>query len=119
MSNDVINENILNSIKRLLGIHPDITSFDQDVLLHINSVFSILAQVGVGPATGFTVNTDTNWTDFLSNLENPQLYADVKTFVYLKVKLMFDPPTSSTIMDSFERNIKEIEYRLYTQAGGY
>lgn len=121
MANNVIEEeSILNSVKRLLGIIPDITAFDQDITIHINTVFSILTQMGVGPSEGFKIiSSDTMWSEFMSNLVNPVLYEDVKTFMYMRVKMMFDPPTNSALIESYNKIINELEYRLYTQSGGY
>lgn len=118
-SND---DSILISIKKLLGIMPEVTAFDQDIIIHINTVFSILASVGVGPKTGFRITGDSEvWDSFLSQCsdDNPHLYDDVKTYVYMKVKIVFDPPSSSSLLDSYNNLIKEIEYRMYTESGGY
>ena len=119
-------DSILNSIKKLLGIIPDVEAFDQDIIIHINSVFAILASIGIGPANGFRIQSaDAVWSDFLNQCigegkgTDTNLYEDVKTFMYMKVKLIFDPPTSSSLLDSYNNLIKEIEYRLYTQSGGY
>ena len=116
------NESILNSIKHLLGIMSDVTAFDGDIIIHINTAFSILASMGVGPATGFKITSASElWDTFLSQCQSgePTLYEDVKTWMYMKVKLMFDPPTNSPLLDSYNRMISEIEYRMYTQSGGY
>lgn len=102
-------ESILTSIKKLLGITEDYTHFDPDLIMHINSVFMILTQLGVGPAEGFTIEDETaTWNDFVmdSNLEC------VKSYVHLKVKLLFDPPLSSAHIESINRMISEFEWRL-------
>lgn len=119
-------DSILNSIKKLLGIIPDVEAFDQDIIIHINSVFAILASMGVGPANGFRIQSaDEQWPEFLNQCvgegkgTDTNLYEDIKTFVYMKVKLIFDPPASSALLESYNNLIKEIEYRLYTQSGGY
>ena len=103
-------ESILKTIKKLLGISQDQTYFDTDIIMHINSVFSVLTQLGVGPKEGFII-TDENigWEEFLSDNKNLEL---VKTYVYLKVRLLFDPPSSSAVMSSMERTISEYEWRL-------
>lgn len=126
MPNASTEDSILNSIKKLLGIIPDVDAFDQDIIIHINSVFAILASIGIGPANGFRIQSaDELWSDFLDQCvgegkgTDTNLYEDVKTFMYMKVKLIFDPPTSSSLLDSYNNLIKEIEYRLYTQSGGY
>ena len=101
---------ILTSIKKLLGVAEDYVEFDEDIMTHINSVFLNLTQLGVGPEEGFMIKDDTaEWEDFINN--SIQLQA-VKTYVYLKVKLLFDPPLSSSVTESINRMIAELEWRL-------
>ena len=101
---------ILTSIKKMLGVAEDYTEFDEDIITHINSVFLNLTQLGVGPEEGFMIEDDTAvWEDFIDN--SIQLQA-VKTYMYLKVKLLFDPPLSSSVTESFTRMIAELEWRL-------
>lgn len=108
---------ILISIKRLLGIPEEYKTFDVDIMIHINTILSNLVQMGVGPAEGFTITDKNNvWEEFTSN---NKLIEQVKTYVYIKVKLLFDPPTNSNSFNAFESQAKELEYRLYTQTGGY
>lgn len=103
-------ESILTSIKKLLGIAEEDTNFDQDIIMHINSVFMILTQLGVGPSKGFSIKDyDAVWSDFIP--EDFSLEA-VKSYVYMKVRLMFDPPLSSAVSDAINRNISELEWRL-------
>lgn len=103
-------ESILTSIKKLLGIEENYEHFDADIIMHINSAFMILTQLGVGPSGGFVIyDEDSLWSDFLG--DNEQLEA-VKTYVYLKVKLLFDPPLSSSVIESINRSISELEWRL-------
>ena len=103
-------ESILTSIKKLLGIEEEYTQFDNDVIMHINSVFLNLTQLGVGPAEGFLIEDDTaTWEDFIG--DSNQLQA-VKSYMYLKVKLLFDPPLSSSVIESMNRMIAELEWRL-------
>ena len=110
-----MNESILTSIKKLLGIEADYEHFDADLIMHINSVLSILAQLGVGPGNGFSITDDTEvWSDFVAN--DPNSFALVKSYIYLKVKLLFDPPLSSAAMDSINRQISEFEWRLFVAA---
>lgn len=107
-------ESILTSIKKLLGIAEDYDHFDQDIIMHINTVFAILTQLGVGPATGFSIaDKSTMWNEFISN---KLYYEPVKSYVYLKVKLLFDPPLSSAVMESMNRMIGELEFRLNAAA---
>ena len=103
-------ESILTSIKKLLGISEDYTQFDSDLIMHINTVFLNLTQLGVGPEKGFSIqNANDAWSDFIDN--NTQLQA-VKSYMYLKVKLLFDPPLSSSVIESMNRMIAELEFRL-------
>ena len=108
-------ESILTSIKKLLGIAEEYEHFDADIIMHINSVFLILTQIGVGPSEGFSITDKGNiWNDFLP--DNQKNLNAVKSYVYLKVKLLFDPPTSSALMESTERLAKEYEWRLNVAA---
>lgn len=107
-------ESILDSIKKLLGISSEYTQFDDDIIMHINSTFLTLNQLGVGPSGGFFIfdNSDV-WSDFIGTDVN---YNAVKTYVYLKVKLLFDPPLSSAVIESINRMISELEWRLLVLA---
>jgi hypothetical protein len=103
-------DSILNSIKKLLGITEEYTHFDEDIVIQINSAFSTLNQLGVGPESGFQIeDASTTWSEFLGN--DPRLNF-AKTFVQIKVKLAFDPPTSSALMDSYNRQLDELTWRL-------
>lgn len=102
-------ESILTSIKKLLGIAEEYTHFDPDIIMHINTALFTLTQLGVGPSAGFSIDdAEDRWSDFVdtSRIES------VKTYVYLKVRLVFDPPTSSAVIESINRNISELEWRL-------
>ena len=104
------NESILTSIKKLLGITEDETHFDQDIIMHINSVFSILTQMGVGPVDGFVIrDSNSVWNDFIKDDTRLEL---IKSYVHMKVRLMFDPPASSTILQSINSLISELEWRI-------
>lgn len=103
-------ESILTSIKKLLGIAEEYEHFDQDIIMHINSVLMVLTQIGVGPSEGFFIEDDTSvWTDFIPDMTKLQL---VKSYIYLKVKLLFDPPLSSAVMEAYKAQITEYEVRL-------
>lgn len=103
-------DSILTSIKKLLGIAEEYDHFDADLIMHINSVFMILTQLGVGPSNGFIIEDSSDcWYDFIE--DETQLQA-VKSYVYLKTKLLFDPPTSSAVMEATNQMIKEFEFRL-------
>lgn len=104
------NQEILADVKKLLGIAKEYTDFDLDIMLNINSVFVTLRQIGIGPKEGFRITGyDKAWDDFVSDNE---MLDSVKTYMYLKVKLAFDPPLNSTVLDSYERQISELEWRL-------
>lgn len=104
-------ESILTSIKKLLGIDEDYEAFDNDIVMHINSVFMILNQLGIGPADGFSIDDKTtSWNDYLGS--KMKMLNAVKTYTYLKVKLLFDPPASSAAIESINRLISELEWRL-------
>ena len=109
-----MNDSILTSIKKLLGITEAYEHFDQDIIIHINSVFMILNQLGVGPSNGFSITDKTAvWSDFISEGANLE---SVKSYIYLKVRLLFDPPTTSAVMESMNRMISELEFRLNISA---
>lgn len=108
-------ESILTSIKKLLGIEENYTHFDQDIIIHINSVLSILKQLGVGPSGGFIIKgADETWDQFITT--DPNSFSMVKSYVYLKVRLLFDPPLSSAAVDSINKQIAEYEWRLFVEA---
>lgn len=104
-------DSILMSVKKMLGVDPKYEYFDDDLIMHINSVFMILTQLGVGPKEGFVI-TDVNdtWTNFLGD-DKTRLTA-VKSYMHAKVKLLFDPPSSSAQLDSLNRVASEFEWRL-------
>lgn len=107
-------DSILNSIKKLLGITADYTHFDEDLIIHINSVLMILTQMGVGPANGYIIsNSFATWNEFIPSNQNIEA---VRTYVFLKVKLIFDPPQSSAAIDAINRSISELEWRLNVEA---
>lgn len=103
-------DSILTSIKKLLGITEEYENFDRDIIMHINSAFMILNQLGVGPKSGFSINDKSStWDEFVPESSNLEA---VKTYVHLKVKLMFDPPLSSTVIEAIKSQINELEWRL-------
>lgn len=105
-----MSESILISIKKLLGISSEYDFFDADVIMHINTAFMVLYQLGVGPSTPFMIeDASATWSDFLGDSND---LAGVKTYIYLKVKLVFDPPQSSAAMEAIKQNIAELEWRL-------
>lgn len=109
-------ESILTSIKKLLGIEEDYEQFDPDIIMHINTVFRLLKRMGVGPAKGFRIEDSMSvWSDFLDDDTEDSL-EDVKTYIFLKVKLIFDPPTNSAHIEAIKENIKELEWTLHFEA---
>lgn len=107
-------ESILTSIKKLLGISEEYAHFDNDIIMHINTSFMTLNQLGIGPEEGFTITSDEKtWSDFLNDSKDVEA---VKTYVYLQVKMVFDPPTSSSVLESMRRTVNELEWRLNVQA---
>ena len=107
-------DSILTSIKKLLGMTEEYTAFDTDVTMHINSVFSILRQLGIGPSEGFVIkDKSAKWSDFLGDDITIEL---VKTYVYMKVKLIFDPPLNASVLQSYKESIAEFEWRGNVEA---
>ena len=107
-------QSILTSTKKILGIAEDYTVFDLDIITHINTAFSTLAQLGVGPPAGFMIDDHTYmWEDFLG--ETPDFQNNsVKSYVFLKVRQLFDPPQTSYLIAATEKQIQELEWRLNT-----
>lgn len=103
-------ESILTSIKKLLGITEEYTHFDNDLIMHINTVFMTLQQLGVGPEEGFFIENDSEtWSDYLSD---PMQLHMVKTYMHHKVRLLFDPPANGTLIECMDKSIAEMEWRL-------
>lgn len=103
-------QSILTSTKKILGVAASYTAFNLDITTHINSVFSNLSQLGIGPDEGFYIEDDTvQWTDL--DIPANQLHL-VKSYMFLKVKMLFDPPTTSFLLDAMKQQISEFEWRL-------
>lgn len=108
---------ILDDIKKLLGLDKDYDVFDLDTLISINTVFANLQQLGVGPNEAFQLLDNTEkWSEFYAHLGMETNFAQVKSLIYMRVKLMFDPPTSSFAVESYNKQIAELEWRLNVQA---
>ena len=105
-----MNESILNDIKKCLGIAKDYTHFDQDIIIHINTFLEVLYQIGVGKKGFIITDSSSTWTDFLGS--DSQRLPAVRTYVYLRVRLLFDPPSNSFVTDSLKKNADELEWRL-------
>ena len=107
-------ESILTSIKKMLGPEEDYEHFDHDIITHINTALATLTELGVGPEAGFSITDKTAvWSDFISG---DKLLNLVPTYVYLKVKLAFDPPTVAAVLDSMERQASQYEWRINVAA---
>lgn len=101
---------ILTSTKKILGIAESYTAFDLDVITHINAAFSTLSQLGVGPANGFMIEDEQAvWTDYTVT---PNQLSLVRTYVFLKARSLFDPPTTSFLLEAVNKQINELEWRL-------
>lgn len=112
MAAEKMDDNILSSVKKMLGLPAEYNAFDLDIITHINSTFTILTQIGVGPANGFMIEDNTaSWSDFIQDMN---LYQLVKSYIVLKVRLLFDPPISSAVLECYKTQINEYEWRLKT-----
>lgn len=101
---------ILDSIKKMLGLMPEYVQFDQDILVFINAAFLSLNQIGIGPEQGFWIRDNTTtWEEYFGIETNLEV---VKTYIYLKTRLLFDPPANSFVVESMNKQIAEIEFRL-------
>lgn len=110
MPDTQVSESILNSIKKVLGIDPSYDVFDVDILMHINSVFADLHQIGAAPNSPIKVMDETTvWDDFIQGKENVDM---VQTYVALRVRLLFDPPTSAYGIESLQKQADKLEWRL-------
>lgn len=114
-SMDNVSDSILLSVKKVCGIQADCTDFDTDIIMHINTTFLTLNQLGVGPAKGYSIKNEYDlWSDYLPE-DNPNFEA-VKTYIGSKVRLIFDPPTSSIVAETLKEVTKELEFRLNVEA---
>ena len=108
-------ESILTSTKKKLGIEEDYTHFDEgEIIDHINGVFADLNQLGVGPEEGFTISDGSaTWTDYLGDTKKLE---QVKSYMFMRLKLIFDPPSQSSVLESYNRQIEKLEWRLNVAA---
>ena len=106
-------DSILISIKKLLGITEEDTSFDTDIMIHINSVFSELTQIGFGPKEGyFITGKDNLWSEVIQDKKTLEM---IKTYIYLKVKIIFDPPLSSSTLETYKQEVQRYEWRINSE----
>lgn len=118
-------DSILTSIKKMLGLDEEYEAFDTDIIIHINSVLMTLNQLGVGPKEGFSIfGKEETWSDFLTptmlaSMIEPDkketFLSSVKTFVYLRVRILFDPPSNSFTLQALKEDANEYEWRIVTQ----
>lgn len=107
-------DSILTSVKKILGITEDYEQFDLDIIIHINTVFMILHQLGVGPDEPFSItDKESKWSDFIGEATNIEA---VKTYMFMKVKILFDPPQSSAVAEASNNIVSELEWRLNVAA---
>lgn len=110
-----MSDSILESVKKVIGFEPEYKAFDQDLIMHINSTFMVLNQLGVGPKEGFMIEDDTSqWVEFLGATEMLRTQA-VKSYVSIKARLIFDPPATSFVIQALEKQATEYEWRLNVQ----
>lgn len=111
---NVSDDSILDTVKKMLGIPQDYTQFDTDIVIHINSVLSILTQLGIGPNEGYSIKDNTSlWSDYIPD---GKALSDIKTYVYLKVRLIFDPPSASSAVEAMNKLVSELEWRINVAA---
>lgn len=109
-----MDESILNTVKKMLGLSSDYNAFDVDIIIDINAAFMTLMQLGVGPSEGFSIaDSSATWSEFIG--EDVKDLQALQSYVYLKVRTIFDPPTSGTLMDAINKLIAEYEWRLNIQ----
>lgn len=104
---------ILNSVKKMLNLPADIDDFDPEIIIHINSVFSTLNQLGLGPNEGFSIEDDTAVWD--SYLNGDDRLNNVKSYMFLRVRMLFDPPGTSFLLAAFQQQVDELAWRINAQ----
>jgi len=111
-------EKILTSIKKQIGgIDEEVTSFDDQIVMGINMAIATLTQIGIGPSSGFMLQTKTEtWSDFISDLETSARFIQVQSYIYCRTKLFFDPPASQTMMNALQSLAAELEWRLKVES---
>lgn len=107
-------EGILDNIKQMLGIHEEDASFDRELVLHVNSVMLLLAQLGIESSNGYLViDVNTRWSELIGERKDLEL---VKAYIYLRIRLLFDPPQNSFLVDNIKKQCEEFEWRLNVQS---
>ena len=110
-----MDNNILSSMKKFLGVCPEYTAFDEQILMYVNSAFSTLKQLGIGGDNGIEVDENTEWSVIITK----QRFNFLKAYVNMRVKLMFDPPTSSFALEALKEQINEYEWRIRSEVEIY
>lgn len=109
-------DSILKSTKKILGLEDSYTAFDLDIITHINTAFSTLHDLGVGPVDGFAIEDDTaGWEAYL---DGDKRFNSIRSYVFLKVRLLFDPPTTGYLITAYEKQVQELEWRINTKREG-
>ena len=109
--------NILQSVKKDLGIGPEYYSFDEELIMHINTVLSVLTQIGYGPETGFKITGQETWDDYIDPAD--ERLEMIKSYISKRVKLMFDPPLNSSVLESTKALTSELEWRINVAVDHY
>jgi hypothetical protein len=108
--------NILDDIKKTLSLAPDYTAFDQEIIIFINTALSTLNQIGIGPDAGLMIaDNTTTWDAFIGSDAN---YNNVKSYIYLRARMLFDPPNNSFVINAMTKQIEELEWRLNVKREG-
>lgn len=114
MDEEILSDSILISVKKVLGISEEYNHFDADIIMHINTAFMVLNQIGVGSIYGFTIESSEEvWSDLTENIE---ILSAIKTYVYLYVRSIFDPPSSSFVLTSMKEQMEELKWRILVMA---
>ena len=108
-------ESILNTVKKMLGLSEDYTPFDTDIIVHLNTYIAVLNQLGVGTEGFYVTDAESTWKDLLGDGYDKQ-YEMVKSYLYLRVRMVFDPPASSTLATAINENIAELGWRIRERA---
>lgn len=108
-----VDDSILLSIKKMLGMEPEFTQFDPDIILHINTIIQVLYQIGLDIPEGFVVVDQNNlWTDYIQNPRYSKITSLIKQYIFMRVRMIFDPPSSQTLSTTIQESINEIQWRI-------
>ena len=108
-----VDDSILLSIKKMLGMEPEFTQFDPDIILHINTIIQVLYQIGLDIPDGFTVvDQNSLWTDYIKDPRYTKITSLIKQYIFMRVRMIFDPPSSATLATSIQESINEMQWRI-------